>query len=202
MDHLIEGYRRFRAEMWSRERERFAALSREGQRPRTLVIACSDSRVDPQMIFGASPGELFVIRNVANLVPPYAPDGAQHSTSAAIEFAVRALKVAHIVVLGHAQCGGIRALLEGASEDVSEFVAPWIRIAERARERALAIPDGETRQEACELEAVRVSLENLRTFPWIRDGVARSQLALYGCHFGIANGELKRLGPDGTFRAV
>src|SRR5689334_17838841 len=109
MDELIAGYRRFRAETWARERERFAALA-AGQRPHTMVIACSDSRTDPQMVFGAAPGELFVVRNVANLVPPYQPDAAYHGTSAALEFAVRVLGVARILVLGHAMCGGIQAL--------------------------------------------------------------------------------------------
>ncbi|MFC7540562.1 carbonic anhydrase [Siccirubricoccus deserti] len=114
MDALIDGYRRFRAETWPQQRARFEALAAEGQSPQTMVIACSDSRVDPQMIFSAAPGELFVVRNVANLVPPYMPDAAFHGTSAALEFAVRVLRVRQVVVLGHAQCGGVRALLEGA----------------------------------------------------------------------------------------
>ncbi len=202
MDHLIKGYRRFRTELWSRERERFETLSREGQRPRTLIIACSDSRVDPQMIFGARPGEFFVIRNVANLVPPYAPDGAYHGTSAAIEFAVRALKVQHIVVLGHAQCGGIQALLEGTPPEAKEFVEPWIHIADPALARAEKAADPAERQLLCEYEAVRVSLSNLMTFPWVRSPVEAGELKLHGCHFGIVDGLLTWLGEDGSFGIV
>ena len=122
MEDLIEGYRRFRAGTWREERKRFEALGRLGQRPRALVIACSDSRTDPQMVFNARPGELFVIRNVANLVPPYGPDDQPHGVSSAIEFAVRSLQVREIVVLGHAMCGGIKALLEGVPDAVSDFV--------------------------------------------------------------------------------
>ena len=129
MDRLLAGYRRFRTEVWPAERARYEALAR-GQRPETLVVACSDSRVDPQTVFGAAPGELFVVRNVAGLVPPYHPDAAYHGTSAALEYAVRVLGVARIVVLGHAQCGGVRAMVEGAPEEARDFVEPWMRIAE------------------------------------------------------------------------
>jgi carbonic anhydrase len=202
MDELIEGYRRFRRETWPQEKARFEALSREGQRPKSLVIACSDSRVDPQMIFGAAPGELFVVRNVANLVPPYAPDAAYHGTSAAIEFAVRALKVEQVVVLGHAQCGGVRALLDGTPTDAREFVEPWIHIADAARARADKVSDPQARQELCEHETVRVSVANLLSFPWLRAAVEARTLTLHGCHFGVANGRLTRLGPDGAFHAV
>ena len=129
MDTLIEGYRRFRSEVWPAERARYESLARKGQRPETLVIACSDSRVDPQTVFGAVPGELFVVRNVAGLVPPYQPDPGHHGTSAALEYAVRVLKVSRIVVLGHAQCGGVKAMVEGAPEEARDFVAPWMQIA-------------------------------------------------------------------------
>ena len=149
---------------------RFEELSRLGQRPRALVIACSDSRTDPQMVFNAAPGELFVIRNVANLVPPYGPDDQPHGVSSAIEFAVRALQVREIVVMGHAMCGGIQALLNGAPAEVSDFVGQWVRIAEPARRRAMAAP-AERRQDVCEHESVRLSLENLMTFPWIESAV-------------------------------
>jgi carbonic anhydrase len=130
MDRLLEGYRRFRAEVWPAERARYEALAQRGQRPETLVIACSDSRVDPQTVFGAGPGELFVVRNVAGLVPPYSPDAGYHGTSAALEFGVRVLKVARIIVLGHAQCGGIQAMVEGRAEEGRDFVEPWMAIAE------------------------------------------------------------------------
>ena len=120
MDRLIEGYRRFRTEFWPGQRERYEALANSGQSPETLVIACSDSRVDPQTVFGAAPGELFVVRNVAGLVPTYQPDAGYHGTSAALEFAVRVLKVKRIVVLGHVHCGGILAMVEGAPPEARE----------------------------------------------------------------------------------
>ena len=144
MDELIDGYRRFRRETWPQGEARFGVVAREGQRPRTLVIAVLDSRVDPQMIFGAAPGELFVVRNVANLVPPYAPDAAYHGTSAAIEFAVRGLEVEQVVVLGHAQCGGIRALLEGTPAE-----APRVRRALDPYCRCGTGASGEARRCSC-----------------------------------------------------
>jgi carbonic anhydrase len=190
VDALIDGYRRFRAETWPRERARFEELAARGQSPHTMVIACSDSRVDPQMIFSAGPGELFVLRNVANLVPPYMPDALFHGTSAAVEFAVRVLKVGRIVVMGHALCGGIRAVLEGTPPEAADFVAGWIRIAERARAVALRCDSPDERQEVAEHEAVRISLDNLMTFPWVAEAVAEGRLTLHGAHFGVATGRL------------
>ncbi|HEX4410653.1 MAG TPA: carbonic anhydrase [Xanthobacteraceae bacterium] len=201
MDDLIAGYRRFRASTWKTERSRFEALSRLGQRPRALIIACSDSRTDPQMVFNARPGELFVIRNVANLVPPYGPDDQPHGVSSAIEFAVRSLEVREIVVLGHAMCGGIGALLNGVPAETSDFVPQWIKIAEPARERAMQAPPNE-RQHVCEHEAVRLSLQNLMTFPWIKDAVEAGHVTLHGCYFGIQSGVLERMGEDGIFRPI
>ena len=201
MDQLIEGYRRFRARTWARERTRFEALAARGQRPRALVVACSDSRADPQMIFDAAPGELFVIRNVANLVPPYLPDSAYHGTSAALEFGIRALGVPDVIVIGHALCGGIRALLEGAPEETPDFVKTWVSIADPARRSAIRMPAPD-RQEACEHESVRLSLANLRTFPCIRDAVAAGRLRLNGFYFDIRTGMLLRLGADGAFAPV
>ena len=201
MDDLIAGYRRFRAGTWRNERSRFEELSRVGQKPRTLVIACSDSRTDPQMVFNARPGELFVVRNVANLTPPYQPDGEPHGTSAAIEYAVRALKVSQIVAMGHAMCGGIAALLGNAPAEKWDFLTPWVRVAEPALRRAAAVPP-EQRQDACEHESVRLSLTNLLSFPWI-EAVARSgDLKLHGCFFDIRSGVLEHLGSDGAFRAI
>ncbi|HEY0421443.1 MAG TPA: carbonic anhydrase [Acetobacteraceae bacterium] len=196
MDQLIEGYRRFRAETWERERERFEELAEQGQRPRAMVIACSDSRVDPQMIFDARPGELFVVRNVANLVPPYAPDAAYHGTSAALEFGVRVLGVRDLVVLGHSLCGGVRALLEGVPAEAGDFVGPWISIARAARGRILACEPAE-RQEACEHEVVRLSLANLMTFPWVREAVEAGRLRLHGLHFDTRTGGLAALDGGG-----
>jgi carbonic anhydrase len=201
MDDLIKGYRRFRAGTWQAERSRFEELSRLGQRPRVLVIACSDSRTDPQMVFNAAPGELFVVRNVANLAPPYGPDDQPHGVSSAIEFGVRALRVREIVVMGHAMCGGIQALLNGAPAEVSDFVGQWVRIAEPARLRAIAAPP-EQRQRVCEHEAVRLSLTNLMTFPWIKSAVDAGNVRLHGCYFDIRSGVLERLDADGVFRAI
>ena len=201
MEDFIAGYRRFRAGTWRNERARFDELSKFGQKPRALVIGCSDSRTDPQMVFNAAPGELFVIRNVANLVPPYGPDDQPHGSSAAIEFAVRALKVPQIIVMGHAMCGGIQALLNGAPAEVSDFVGQWVRIAEPARARALTAPV-ERRQDICEHESVRLSLENLTTFPWIASAVSAGKLELHGCFFDIRSGILERLGGDGAFQAI
>ena len=201
MEQLIDGYRRFRAGTWRDERARFEELSRLGQSPRALVIACSDSRSDPQMIFNARPGELFVVRNVANLAPPYGPDAEPHGTSAAIEFAVRSLRVRDIVIMGHARCGGIHALLNGAPAETSDFVPQWVRIAEPARLRAMQAPP-EHRQTVCEHEAVRLSLANLLTFPWIKSAVEAGDIRLHGCYFGIQSGILERLGEDGVFRPI
>jgi len=201
MDQLIAGYRRFRASTWRAERNRFEELSRLGQHPRALVIACSDSRTDPQMVFNAAPGELFVLRNIANLVPPYGPDGEPHGVSSAIEFAVRTLRVPDIVVMGHAMCGGIKALLDGTPPELSEFVAPWVRIAEPARRKAMAVAP-EHRHDFCEHESVRLSLDNLMSFPWIASAVEAGRLRLHGCFFGIRSGVLERLGPDGSFHPV
>ena len=201
MDALIEGYRRFRSGTWAHQRTRFEELSRRGQNPDTMLIACSDSRADPQMIFDAVPGELFVARNVANLMPPYGPDSKYHGTSAALEFGARVLKVRNIVVMGHAMCGGIHALLHGAPEAASDFVGQWVSIAERAKLRALNVAP-EHRQDFCEHESVRLSLENLMTFPWVRERVEAGDLALHGCFFDIRSGILEQIGADGVFRPV
>jgi carbonic anhydrase len=156
--------------------------------------------VDPAAIFAAGPGELFVIRNVANLVPPYAPDASYHGTSAAVEFGLRVLGVARIVVMGHAQCGGVRALIEGAPAEAGDFVAGWMGIAAAARRRVLACTPAEARQEACEFETVRLSLANLLTFPWVAEAVAAGRLRLRGAHFGVATGRLLVLAdPAGDF---
>jgi carbonic anhydrase len=202
MDQLIEGYRRFRATEWPERRALFERLATQGQRPRALVIACSDSRTDPTMVFGAAPGELFVIRNVANLVPPFEPDSAYHGTSAALEFGVRALEVPQIIVLGHAMCGGIGALLHGTPNPSYHFLGGWIAMAEAARERVLAHVSIEAAQRECEYETVRLALENLKTFPWIREPLRDGRLALHGAFFDIRSGILERLGTDGQFSPV
>ena len=197
MDRLLEGYRRFRADIWPAERARYEALSTRGQKPQTLVVSCSDSRVDPPTVFGAAPGELFVIRNVAGLVPPYSPDGGCHGTSAALEFGVRVLKVARIVVLGHAQCGGVQAMVQGAPPEASDFVAPWMDVASAALRDAPAHVHGDALLSLCELAVVRLSLTNLLTFPWIAGPVRAGDLILQGMQFDIHTGVLARVGPDG-----
>ncbi|QRG05257.1 carbonic anhydrase [Xanthobacter dioxanivorans] len=203
MDDLISGYRRFRETAWPERKQVFEQLAARGQKPETLVIACSDSRVDPQMIFDAGPGEMFIVRNVANLVPPFQPDTNYHGTSAAIEFAVRALEVKHVVVMGHAQCGGVHALLEGAPPEVGDFVANWMKIAEPARlmaEDARLAPT--ERQRFCEQCCVKLSLSNLASFPWVAERVEAGRLNLHGAYFGVATGRLEILGDDGTFSAA
>ncbi len=193
MDRLLEGYRRFRAEVWPAERAHYEALSRQGQRPETMVVGCSDSRVDPQIVFDAAPGELFEVRNVAGLVPPYRPDADYHGTSAALEYAVRVLGVARIVVLGHSQCGGVRAMVEGAPEQARDFVEPWMRIADPARPRLAAHGAAGDLFKQGEIEVVRLSLANLATFPWIEAAVAAGRLELGGFRFDIESGVLARV---------
>jgi carbonic anhydrase len=193
MNELIEGYKRFKTSTWRVARDLFERLA-EGQSPRTLVITCCDSRVDPQMIFDAAPGEMFTIRNVANLVPPYHPDSEYHGTSAALEFAVRFLKVERIVVMGHGQCGGISALL-GDGTPSTDFIGAWMQIAQPIRDEVLAKAGGDKAkaQFLGEQGAVHVSLQNLMTFPWVRERVEAGELKLFGCHFAIATGELLML---------
>ncbi len=192
MDRLIEGYHRFRSEVWPVQRARYEALSNKGQSPETLVISCSDSRVDPQTVFGAAPGEMFVVRNVAGLVPTYQPDANYHGTSAAIEYAVRVLKVARVVVLGHRQCGGVQAMVEGAPAEARDFVEPWMSMARSVLDHVhdRHAPDVLS---SCEIEVVRLSLANLMTFPWVAERVEAGTLVLAGFRFEIFTGILERL---------
>lgn len=199
MDSLIAGYRRFRASGWPERQKLFESLAEGGQHPKALVVACVDSRVDPAMIFDAGPGEMLTVRNVANLVPPYAPDAAYHGTSAALEFGVRVMEVRHLIVLGHGLCGGVQALLGDAPETAADFIAPWMSMAAPARERALRCTSAEERQRCCEHEVIKVSLANLMTFPWIAERVAAGTLALHGAWFAIRSGILTMLQPDGSF---
>lgn len=201
MQRLIEGYRQFRAQRWPERRAVFERLAHAGQSPRTMVVACCDSRVDPTMIFSAEPGELFVLRNVANLVPPYEPDSGFHAASAALEFAVRVLEVSNLIIMGHAMCGGISVLLEGAPGTAGDFLLPWMRIAEPARRRVMERGSADP-QSDCERESVRLSLENLLTFPWLAERVAQQRLQLAGTIFDIRSGVLWLLQSDGSFAPV
>ena len=202
---LLIGFRQFREKFFLGEDSTYAKLA-QGQGPKTLVIGCSDSRVDPAIISSAGPGELFVVRNVANLVPPYEKGGGKHGVSAAIEFAVVNLQVTTILVLGHRQCGGVRALLYPKESQAGGFVQQWMHIAEPARERSIQAV-GEGNQQAllrrCELETIRTSIENLRTFPFVAEAIHQRELAIMGVYFDLENGELLELSEQsGEFTPV
>jgi carbonic anhydrase len=188
---LVDGYRRFRTGAYADQKARFDALSSEGQAPPVMIISCCDSRVDPATIFDTVPGQVFALRNVANLVPPYETGGGLHGASAAIEFGVMGLKVKHIVVLGHGQCGGIRAALEGGDLGTPgrSFVDDWMGIVEAARDSVVATAPPDP-QRALEWEAIRVSLANLRSFPFIAEREAAGELKLHGAWFAIHDGAL------------
>ena len=205
-NELIEGYYRFRGNEWIEERERWSKLA-GGQEPKVMVIACSDSRVDPAMIFGTVPGEVFVVRNVANLVPPFDPSGGLHGVSAALEFAVTVLKVDEILVLGHGQCGGVKASLSGALKEAKPgeggFVAEWIKLLDDAREKVVAEHGtGDEGQKALEQEGVKVSIENLKTFPFVQERLKDGSLTLHGAVFAIKDGKLNVLQDDGRYEAA
>jgi carbonic anhydrase len=189
-DPLIVGYRRFRKSAWPARAQLFAQLARRRQQPATAVIACSDARIDPQTIFDAEPGELFVIRNVAGLVPPYAPDGGCHGTSAALEYAVKILKVRRIVVLGHVGCDGVHAMIHGPLPHARDFLGPWMDIAEPVMWPMPEQGAGQALEGAVEVAVLQLSLNNLRTFPWIRESERSGHLTLSAWQFSIATGEL------------
>ena len=192
-DALLSGYRRFREGHWAEAKAEYEALAAEGQRPHTLVVACSDSRADPALIFDTAPGQLFVVRNVANLVPPYQPDGHLHGVSAALEFGVKVLGVSRIVVMGHAHCGGVNAMLNGAPDDCRDFVAPWVEQGAPIVRRLTRSEPADEVEQAAEEAVVRLSIHNLRSFPWIAEREAAGELSLTGLHFGIADGVLRVL---------
>jgi carbonic anhydrase len=202
VERLLEGYRRFRGAGWPERRRLFEALADQGQQPRAMVVACADSRVDPGMIFDAGPGELFIVRNIAALVPPYEPDGAYHGTSAALEFGVRVLEVHDLVVLGHGLCGGVRGLLRGVPETAGDFLASWLAIAVPVRPAALRCDSPDAQQLCGEHEVVKLSLSNLRQFPWIAEREAAGHLTLHGAHFDVRTGQLSLLRSDGSFTAA
>ena len=191
---LAEGFLRFRSEVYETSRQMFERLA-EKQAPKVMMIACSDSRVDPGILCNAEPGDLFMVRNVANLVPPYALDKAYHGTSAALEFAVNTLKVEHIVVLGHGECGGIRALYTSPPEVgvKGSFIANWMEIADEARRRTLVTARGldlEDQLRICGEEAIKTSLANLLSFPWIEERVKAGKLRIHGWNFDIRDGAM------------
>ena len=205
-ERLIAGYHTFATQRLPTEQSRYRELSREGQSPETMVIGCCDSRVSPEVIFDAGPGELFVVRNVANLVPPYAPDGGAHGVSAALEFAVQVLRVKHIVVLGHAQCGGVRAFIDKiAPLSPGDFIGRWMSLFVKPGE-IVEQRENESMQHfvtRIEKAAVLRSLENLMTFPCVSILAGRGKLQLHGAYFGVAEGSLAVLDQDtNEFRRV
>ena len=208
LQEMIEGYRRFRETGWTRERERWSELA-EGQSPKIMLLACSDSRVDPGLIFDAEPGQMFVVRNVANLAPPFETGGGYHGVSAALEFAVTQLEVEELLVLGHGSCGGCAAALTGQFDDADHgeghFIAAWVEMLDEARSKVRSMHPKLDREAflAMEFEAVKVSLANLRTFPWVIEREAAGRLTLHGGHFSIAEGRLYLLDEaEGEFRPV
>ena len=197
---LIAGFRRFQNNYFSGDNELFSKLKNR-QRPKTLVIGCCDSRVDPSIITDSSPGDLFVIRNVANLVPPYEPDAGYHGVSAALEYAVCQLKVEHVIVLGHSQCGGIDSLMNAVEDQgAGEFIGRWVGLAAPARAKVmeeLHDKSPELQARACEQASILLSLVNLLTFPWVLQRVQTGELFLHGWYFDIQSGELLRYNPEG-----
>jgi carbonic anhydrase len=205
-DRLVEGYRDFLAARLPLEQTRYRELAERGQSPEVMVIGCADSRVSPEVIFNARPGELFVVRNVANLVPPYAPDGRAHGVSAALEFGVAALKVQHIVVLGHAQCGGVKAFAEDAEPlSPGDFIGKWMSLMAPALDKVGPRGDLSPADYLTRLEQANVvnSLDNLMTFPRLRTLVEMGRIAIHGAYFGVATGRLSVRDPEtGTFAPI
>ncbi|MBU1305125.1 MAG: carbonic anhydrase [Alphaproteobacteria bacterium] len=193
-DHLLKGHANFMSDRYVREKERYRELAASGQNPTTMIIACCDSRAAPEMIFDAGPGELFVLRNVANLVPVYQPDGGQHGTSAGIEFAVKGLGIANIVIMGHGRCGGIKAALNPAPSPLhsGDFIGKWMSMLGDLPKQLdqNALMTASERQRALERISIRNSISNLRTFPYVADLEAAGKLAVHGAWFDISTGEL------------
>jgi carbonic anhydrase len=206
--YLVQRFQGWRATTYAENRAWYRRLAEDGQRPRAMVISCCDSRVHVTSIFGADQGEFFIHRNVANLVPAYQPDGEKHGTSAAVEYAVTSLKVAHLIVLGHSQCGGVQgchAMCSGQApqlEEQSSFVGRWMDILRPGYERVAHLPDQAAQIAALEKQAVIVSLENLMTFPFVQAAVEADDLTLHGLWTDTGRGVLEQVEPDGGFVPV
>ncbi|HXC53795.1 MAG TPA: carbonic anhydrase [Rhizomicrobium sp.] len=205
MKRLLEGYQNFRAQRWPRDRKLYEETASKGQKPEYLIIACSDSRSDPATVFGGHPGEFFLVRNIAALVPPHDATNGVYGTRAAIAYAVLALKVRNIVVMGHAQCGGIGAAIDPGAAHGVPYVAEWVELAKPAVERARGQPHGHglDKNQATEREAVKLSVRRLLDYPFIAERVKAGQLAVDGMRFNIATGVLELLDQKtGQFAAV
>ena len=202
-DHLLKGHANFMAGRYAREKDRIRDLASEGQNPSTMIIACCDSRAAPEMIFDAGPGELFVLRNVANLVPTYQPDGGQHGTSAAIEFAIKGLHISNIVVMGHGRCGGIKAALDPNMKplDAGDFIGKWMSMLGELPSQLgqNTLMTATERQTAMERISIRNSIRNLRTFPYVKNLEDEGKLAVHGAWFDISTGELWVMDDNGDF---
>ena len=198
-DRLIEGFRRFREQHFTENDALYRQLVTEGQAPKIMVVACCDARVDPAIVLDCAPGDLFVIRNVANLVPPAeSRNSGRHGTSAALEFGVRNLEVEHIIVLGHAHCGGIRSLFGEHRGESDSYINSWMRMAEGVHADVLRdFPAAASQQQmmVCEQRAILVSLNNLMTFPWVRQRVECGALTLHGWYFDIEHGQMMQYNP-------
>ncbi|WIY52688.1 carbonic anhydrase [Devosia sp. YIM 151766] len=201
--HLLDGHANFMSGRYTRERDRYRDLAASGQNPTTMMIACCDSRAAPELIFDCGPGELFVLRNVANLVPPYEPSGGQHGTSAGIEFAVKALNIADIVIMGHGRCGGIKAALDPQHKplDQGDFIGKWLTMLGDlpAQLGGNGLMTATEQQTAMERISIRNSINNLRTFPYVKALEDSGQLAVHGAWFDISTGELWVMNESGDF---
>ncbi|MFW8588784.1 carbonic anhydrase [Rhizobium beringeri] len=200
---LLSGYHKFMRGRYSDQRERYRVLAETGQKPHTLLIACCDSRAAPETIFDCGPGELFVVRNVANMVPPYEPDSQFHATSAALEFAVQVLEIDNIVVMGHGRCGGIRAALDPSMAPLSpgDFIGRWMSLVRPAAEQIHSneLMTQAERQTALERVSIRNSIANLQTFPFVRNREEKGELSIHGAWFDISTGELWVMNGKGDF---
>lgn len=200
---LLDGYKSFMSDRYDPQQGRYRELADNGQSPTTMIIACCDSRAAPETIFSAGPGEMFVLRNVANLVPPFQPDGGQHGTSAAIEFAVNALEISNIVIMGHGRCGGIKAALSPDAGPLAQgdFIGKWMNMLSPVAEEVskYTLLTNKERQTMLERFSIRNSIANLRTFPYVKRLEDENKLAIHGAWFDISTGELWVMNDDGDF---